>query len=54
LKGQSETKSPVKPMWIEKMATLSTFLKSSLNFLSIDIKNTTKSSKIRDKSGVIV
>jgi len=34
LKGHSETKSPVKPTWCEKMTVLSTFLESSLNFLS--------------------
>jgi len=34
LKGQSGKKLPVKPTWSEKMTILSTFLESSLNFLS--------------------
>jgi len=38
LKKQSESKSPVKPTWREKMTVLSTFLKSSLNFLSNNLK----------------
>jgi len=38
-KGQSRIKSPVKPTWSEKMTTLSTFLESSLNFLSNNLKN---------------
>jgi len=37
-KGQSGTKSPVKPTWSEKMTVLCTFLKSSLNFLSNNMK----------------
>jgi len=36
--GQSGTKSPVKPTWSTKMTVFSTFLESSLNFLSNDIK----------------
>jgi len=39
------TKSPIKPTWSEKMTVLSTFLKSSLNFLSNNLKNTTKFGK---------
>jgi len=38
LKEQSGTKSPVKPNWNEKITVLSTFLKSSLNFLFNDLK----------------
>jgi len=38
LKGQSGTKSPVKPIWSEKITVLSTFLESSLNFLSDNLK----------------
>jgi len=38
LKGQWETKSPVKPTWSKKMTVLSTFLESSLNFLSNNMK----------------
>jgi len=38
LKGQSGTKSNVKPTRSEKMTVLSTFLESFLNFLSDDIK----------------
>jgi len=34
LKGQLGTKSPVKPTGSEKITVLSTFLESSLNFLS--------------------
>jgi len=51
-KGQSLTKSPAKPTWSEKMTVLSTFLESSLNFLSNDIKNTAKFGTVREKSGV--
>jgi len=43
LKGQSGTKSPVKPTWSEKITVLSSFSKSSLNFLS---NNKTKHYKI--------
>jgi len=39
LKAQSGTKTPVKHTWIKKMAVLSTFLESSLNFLSDSMKN---------------
>jgi len=42
LKRQSATKSLVKPTLSEKMSVLSTFLKSSLSFLSNKLKNTTK------------
>jgi len=52
LKGQSGTKSLVKPTWTEKMIVLSTFLKSSLNFLSDNIKNTSKSDKVKEKRAV--
>jgi len=37
-KRQSGRKSPVKPTWSDKMTILSTFLESSLNFLSNDTK----------------
>jgi len=52
LKGQSGTKSPVKPIWSEKMTVLSTFLESSLNFLCRNLRNTTKLDTVREKSGV--
>jgi len=51
LKGQSKTKSLIKPTWSKKMIVLSTFLESSLNFLSDNIKNTTKFGTVREKSG---
>jgi len=54
LKGQSETKSPEKSTWSEKMTVLSTFLESSLNFLSKNQKNTTKFDTVRAKSGIKV
>jgi len=38
LKGQSETELTVKPTWSEKMTVLSTFLESSLNFLSNNLE----------------
>jgi len=38
LKGQSGTKSPVKHTWSKKITVLSTFLKSSFNFLSNNLK----------------
>jgi len=47
LKGQSGTKSLVKLTWSNKMTVSSTFLESSLNFLSNDIKNTRKLSTLR-------
>jgi len=53
-KGQSWTKSPVKPTWSKKMTVLRTFLKSSLNLLSSNLKNTTKFGTVREKSGVKV
>jgi len=34
------TKLPVKPTWSEKITVLSTFLESSLNFLSNNLKKT--------------
>jgi len=39
LKGQSGTKSPVKLTWSEKITILNTFLESSLNFLSNNMKS---------------
>jgi len=48
----SWTKLPVKHTCSEEMTVLSTFLESSLNFLSNNIKNTTKPDKIKEKSGV--
>jgi len=39
----------VKPTWSEKMTVLSTFLKSSLNFLFKYLKNTTKFATVREK-----
>jgi len=47
LKGQSETKSPVKLTWSDKVTVLRTFLESSLNFLSNNLKNTTKFGTVR-------
>jgi len=44
----------VKPTWSMKMTVLRTFLKSSLNFLSDGLKNTTKFGAIKKKSGVKV
>jgi len=38
LKGQSGTKSPVKPTLCKKMAVLSPFLEFSLNFLFNNLK----------------
>jgi len=38
VKEQPETKSPVKPTWSKKMAILSSFLESPLNFLSNNLK----------------
>jgi len=38
LKEPSETKSLVKPTWSKKMSVLSTFLKSSFNFLFNNLK----------------
>jgi len=52
LKGQSGTTSPVKPIWSEKMTVLSRFLKFSLNFLSNNLRNTTKFGTVSEKSGV--
>jgi len=42
LKGQSKTKSLVKPTWSEKITVLSTFLESPLNFLSNNQKKILK------------
>jgi len=53
LRRQSETKSLVKPIFREKMTVLSTFLISSLNLLSNNLKkNTAKFGTVRKKSGV--
>jgi len=38
LKGQSKTKSPVKPIWSEKMTVLRTFLESTLISYPITLK----------------
>jgi len=54
LEGQSGTKSPVNPTWSEKITVLRTFLESSLNFLSTNLKNTTKFGIMREKVGVII
>jgi len=48
---RTETKSLVKPTWNGKMTVLSTFLESSLNFLSSDTK---KSGTVSEKNGVKV
>jgi len=48
---QSGTKSPLKPTLSEKMTVLSTFLESSLNFLSNNLKNTSKFGTVREKNG---
>jgi len=52
LKEQSWTKLPVKLTWSKKMTVLSTFLESALNFLSDNLKNTTKFGTVREKNGV--
>jgi len=52
LKGQSGTTSTVKPTCSEKITVLSTFLVFLLNFLSKNLKNTTKFGTVREKSGV--
>jgi len=49
---RTETKSPVKPTWSKKITVLSTFLESSLNFLSNNMEDTTKFGTVREKSGV--
>jgi len=54
LKRQSGTKLPVKLTWSKKMSVLSTFLESSLNFLSNNLKNTVKLDIVSEKSGVKV
>jgi len=55
---RDQTKSPVKSTCSEKINVLSTFLKSSLNFLSNNlknlVKNTTKFGIVREKSSVKV
>jgi len=48
------TKLTVIPTWSKKMRVLSTFLKSPLNFLFNNLKNGTKFSTVREKSGVKV
>jgi len=45
---------PAKPTWTEKITLLSTFLESSLNLLSNNLRNTTKFGTVREKSGVRV
>jgi len=52
LKGQLETKLPVNPTWSKKMIVLKTFLESSLNLLSNNIRNTKKMGTVREKSCV--
>jgi len=52
LKEQSGTNLPKKPTCSQKMTVLSTFLEYSLNFLSNNLKNTTKFGTVREKSGV--
>jgi len=52
LKEQSRTKSPVKLTWSKKMTVLSTFLESSLNFLSDNLKNTTKFGAVTERRGI--
>jgi len=51
LKGESEIKLSVKLTLSEKISVLDTFLKSPLNFLSNDLKNTTRFDTVREKSG---
>jgi len=48
------TKSLVKLTWSDKMTVLSTFLESSFNFLSENLKNTTKFDRVREKSSIKV
>jgi len=43
-----------KTTWSEKMTVLNTFLEPSLNFLSNNLKNTTKFGIIKEKNGVKV
>jgi len=50
VKEQSWAKLPVKLTWSEKIIVLSIFLEFSLNFLSINLKNTTKFSTVKEKS----
>jgi len=45
-------KSPVKLTWSEKMTVLNTFLESSLNVLSNNLKNTTKFGTVSEESCV--
>jgi len=47
-------KKACKPRWGEKITVLKTFLKSSLNYLSINTKNTTIFGTARQKSSVKV
>jgi len=44
----------VKPNWSKKITVLNTFLESLLNFLSNNLRNTTKLGTVREKSGVKV
>jgi len=53
-KSTVRVKSLVKPTWSKEMTVLSTFLESSLNFLSSDIKSYAKLSTVREKSCVKV
>jgi len=52
LKGQSATKSPVKPTWRGKMTVSSTFLEFPLNFPSNNVINITKPGTLREKNDV--
>jgi len=54
VKGQSETKFPVKPTWSEKMPVLSTLLEFSLNVLSNKLRNSTSFGTVREKKDVKV
>jgi len=54
LKEQSETKSSVKSTGLEKITVISTFLESLLHFLYNNLRDTTKFSTGREKSGVKV
>jgi len=44
----------VKPIWSKKMTVLNPVLESSLNFLSYNLKNTTKFGTVREKTDVKV
>jgi len=51
---QSRTKLLIKPTWSKNLTVLSTFLESSLNFLSNNLKKQSKFGTVMDKSGVKV